>query len=280
MTDARTPYAGRSITFATMHGKERLARPPFLELLCALVAAPPGLDTDEFGTFAGDIPRTLSPHAAARAKARLGMRSAGTTLGLASEGSFSSALTAGAENAEILMFIDDDLGLEIVEGVIDMSPVPGGRHIISAAEAVGFAAAIGFPAQGLIVTGATADQASFQKNLTTLDDLERTVTSLLRDGLSVMVQPDYRAHRSPSRAVVISSLCHRMAARLATACPSCSAPGFGHVEAESGLPCSACRSATRMIAADVHGCARCPHRVRIARPETAADPRWCDHCNP
>lgn len=280
MTSPHTPYTGRSITFATMHGKEQLAQESFRSVLGATVTAPERLDTDQFGTFAGDIPRTLSPSAAARAKARLGMQIAGTTLGLASEGSFSSGFGPIVENMEILMFIDETLGLELVEGTIDTSPLPGGRRIYSTDDALTFASAVGFPEQGVVIQSTANSHTTAYKNFTQLKDLEETVEALLIDSSSVVILPDYRAHKAPSRAETIRTLCHQMACRLATPCPQCGAPGFGQVEVEYGVPCSLCRSATRVITADIHGCGRCKHRTRLARSQTLADPQWCDYCNP
>ena len=63
------PYEGTLVVFGTRHGKEQQAARPFAELLGARVVAPPGLDTDRFGTFSGEVPRTLAPLDAARAKA-------------------------------------------------------------------------------------------------------------------------------------------------------------------------------------------------------------------
>lgn len=60
MTRPPTRYPGSHITFATMHGKEHLARDAFYDVLGTTVTAPRGLDTDQFGTFAGDIPRKWS----------------------------------------------------------------------------------------------------------------------------------------------------------------------------------------------------------------------------
>ncbi|MEC5152555.1 hypothetical protein [Cryobacterium sp. GrIS_2_6] len=114
MTRPRTAYIGRAITFATMHGKELLAHDAFQNLLGATGTAATGIDTDQFGTFAGDIPRPLSPRDSARAKAQLGMQIAGTGLGLASEGTFTSGFGLIVENIELLVFIDNTLGLEIV----------------------------------------------------------------------------------------------------------------------------------------------------------------------
>ena len=68
MKAAPRPYAGARIAFATVHGKEALAQQPFRDILVASVVAPAGLNTDQFGTFSGEIPRILTPHAAARAK--------------------------------------------------------------------------------------------------------------------------------------------------------------------------------------------------------------------
>lgn len=280
MTQPDGVYAGRTITFATMHGKEELAREPFLRILGAIVSAPPTLNTDQFGTFAGDVPRALSPHAAARSKARLGMAVAGTTLGLASEGSFSSGFGPIVENSEILLFVDDDLGLELVEGTIRASPLPGGRRIRTAESAIAFATAAGFPEQGVVVQSIAEDRITAHKNFTQLDELEETVQSLLNGQESVVILPDYRAHMAPSRAATIRSLCDQMARRLATACARCQSPGFGQVDVERGVPCSLCSSATQLIAADIYGCGRCDNQARMPRGQGTADPRWCDVCNP
>ena len=280
MTHPHTLYTGRSITFATMHGKEQLAEESFRSVLGATVTAPHGLDTDQFGTFAGDIPRTLSPHAAARTKARLGMQIAGTTLGLASEGSFSSGFSPIVENMEILLFIDDDRGLELVEGTIGTSPLPGGHRVHTAVAALAFASAVGFPEQGVVVQSTVDNHTTAYKNFTHLDELAQTVQTSLTEQATVVILPDYRAHKAPSRAETIRALCDQMARRLATPCPQCKTPGFGQVDVEHGVPCSQCRLPTRVIAADIHGCGRCDHRARVPRNQSTADPRWCDYCNP
>lgn len=73
MTPTPNPYRGAVIAFATMHGKERLAHESFRTILGASVIAPESIDTDQFGTFAGDVHRTLPPLQAAREKALLGI---------------------------------------------------------------------------------------------------------------------------------------------------------------------------------------------------------------
>ena len=82
MTQRSSACTGRTVTFTTMHGKELLAWDDFHHILGATVTAPRALDTDQFGTFSGEIARTLTPIAAARAKAHLGMKTDATSLAL------------------------------------------------------------------------------------------------------------------------------------------------------------------------------------------------------
>ncbi len=273
------PYDGATVVFATMHGKEALAREPFRDILGAEVVAAAGLDTDQFGTFAGEIERTLSPRAAARVKARLGMQAAGSSYGLASEGSFSSSFGYLVEHHEIVLFIDERLGLELVEGQVLTSPLPAARSVDSMEGAVRYAAAIDFPRQRVVVRSATAG-AVLDKGSGTLGELLASVDAGIESEGRVTLEPDFRAHYCPSRAEVIASLAARMAHRLATNCPACKTPGFGQVDVERGLPCRDCLLPTRTIAADIAGCGRCDFTSRAPRPDRYADPAWCDHCNP
>ena len=282
MTQRSSAYTGRTVTFATMHGKELLARDAFRHILGAIVTTPRALDTDQFGTFSGEIARTLTPIAAARAKAHLGMETDATSLALASEGSFSGGPGIGVEHVELLLFLDIDRGLELVETTITTSLIPGGRTVESIEEATDYAHAIGFPNQGVIVHGSGPGGKLVRKNLVTLTALADAVSSLLAGPVtqSVTVEPDLRAHRTPTRAVVIRSLAVRMAERLAIGCPTCGTPGFGRIDVERGLPCAECGAPTTAIAADVNGCGTCATVQRIPRATTSVTPEWCDFCNP
>lgn len=85
------PYKGCLIAMGTRHQKEGQVAPAFAALLDARVIVPPSLDTDQFGTFTGERPRLLPAIDAARAKASLAMRVAGTAHGLASEATYGPA---------------------------------------------------------------------------------------------------------------------------------------------------------------------------------------------
>jgi hypothetical protein len=276
---ARSPYAGHTIVFATMHGKERLAASPFAERLGAAVIAPDHLDTDQLGTFAGDIPRTLSPRMAASVKARLGMQITGLPCALASEGSFRSSLV-GVETTEILLFVDQERGIELVESSSGSSSLPAGRRVETVSDAVAFATEIGFADQGVILHARRGAQTTTYKTIASIETLTELVEHGLERNATLTLLPDHRAHRSPARSDRIRRLCERMARRLTTECPVCGTPGWGITRVERGLPCSLCGNPTSLVAADVHGCGACQREERIPRAAAQADPAHCDHCNP
>lgn len=279
MTAARSPYAGHTIVFATMHGKERLAASSFADKLGAAVIAPEHLDTDQLGTFAGDIPRTLSPRMAATVKARLGMQITGLPCALASEGSFRSSLV-GVHTTEVLLFVDEERGIELIESSSGSSSLPAGRRVESVRDARAYATKIGLPEQGVILHVRRGAQATIHKTIASVATLSELVEHGLEQSATLTLLPDHRAHRSPPRAERIRRLCERMAQRLATECPVCRTPGYGIIRVERGAPCSLCGNPTAIIAADIHGCGACLREDRRPRAGTQADPADCDHCNP
>ena len=217
----------------------------------------------------------------ARAKARLGMQIAGNPLGLASEGTFATGFGPVVENTELLLFLDDELGLELVEGFVGVSALPQSRRIQNSRDALAFACSVGFPRQGVILqTAPDGPPPSVHKNITHLDQLRDTAERLLSEHGTIVISPDYRADQAPSRARTIRGLCVQMAERLATQCPHCHAPGFGRIDVERGVPCAPCGTPTQLIAADLIGCVACPRRERQPRDIRRADPKWCDDCNP
>ena len=278
-----TAYAGRVVAFGTVHGKELQVAPAFAAVLDAEVVTPPGIDTDQFGTFSGETARTLSPIDAARAKARLAMTALATPYGLASEASYGPLPGLGLPgHEELLIFLDVERDIEVVEGERTLS-TPGGRCCVtSLSEAQPFLNHVDFPAQAIIVRAASADRLSIHKGITDLRQLEQAIQAASRQSANgqALLEPDLRAHHNPTRRALLTRLGHRLAQRLATACPACSTPGYGRIATSTGLPCSACDWPTDLVCADIHGCQRCHHQHRRPRRDTSAEPRWCDRCNP
>ncbi len=276
-------YAGTVIAMGTMHGKERQVGPPFAEVLGARVVAPGGIDTDRFGTFTGDVSRTLAPLAAATEKARLAMQVAGVPLGLASEASYETWLGVLARHEEVMVFIDDTRGILVVEAVA-VPAAPGAPQLVDVAEhAVEAARRFGFPGQGAAVKAVVDGRPDiFGKGITDATTLVGIVDAALAvaDSGQAWVEPDLRAQHNPSRRNVLIALAGRLARRLVTACPRCQCPGYGVVGVCDGLPCLACGCSTTLIAADVYGCPSCEHRSTVWHATPGAEARFCPRCNP
>lgn len=278
-----TAYAGQVVAFGTRHGKEHQVAPAFAAVLHAEVVTPPDLDTDQFGTFSGETSRTLSSVDAARAKARLAMTALATPYGLASEASYGPLPGLGLPgHEELLIFLDAERDIEVVEGERTLTTPAGGCRAASLNEAQAFLDQAGFPAQAIIVRAAAADQLQIHKGITDLHDLEQAIRAAAARSAAghALLEPDLRAHHNPTRRALLARLGHRLAQRLATACPACSTPGYGRITTRIGLPCAACGWPTDVVSADIHGCQRCHHQYSRPRRDTTAEPRWCDRCNP
>ena len=283
------PYAGRRIALATMHGKGRALARPFRVGLGAEVVVPPGLDTDRLGTFTGEIPRAGTPREAALRKARLGMAAAGLPLGLASEGSFGPhpELPFVPVARELLLFVDDERGLQVAEGETMMATNYAHARVADLAALAAFLPRVGFPAHALIVRPAEpggAGGASIEKGLTTLPALRDAIArcrAASADGLA-LVETDMRADRNPTRRRAIRRLAVRLVRRLRARCPACAAPGWGLVGSLPGLPCGWCGTPTDLARGELFGCAACELREERPRPDglTLADPGDCARCNP
>lgn len=266
------------VALGTMHGKEAAIAPPLAGLGIAVVRA--DLDTDRFGTFAGDVARAGDMRDAARAKARAAAEVTGLPVALASEGAYGPHPTVPflPFGRELLLWLDTRSGREIVETLTDSQPSHDQETVQDPAGAEGFLARIGFPATAVIVQGA-AGATPIAKGITRRDALDAAIRASVAKAGQAFLQTDMRAHLNPRRMAMIGQLAERLARRLATPCPACKAPGFGHLRALPGLPCRDCGRETGLIAAELHGCTACGHEAQLRRPGEA-DPAHCPWCNP
>ncbi|WP_343573985.1 DUF6671 family protein [Mycobacterium sp.] len=271
------------MAIGTRHGKQHQLAPAFADVLGARLITPPDLDTDRFGTFSGERPRTLPARDAARAKAHLAMSAADTPYGLATEATYGPLPGTGwPGHEEIALFVDDTRNLEIIEG-LRIQSVPGSSRRVRAAADLPDPISQGWPAQACIVRPSSGDDtAAITKGINDIRQLSAAIAiaaARSTDGHAI-VEPDLRAHHNPTRQAALIRLARALADRLATACPRCATPGYGRIDVERGLACRICATQTDLPRAEIHGCARCPQRHSHPLPTTAADPRWCPTCNP
>lgn len=258
----------------TMHGKEAAIAPPLATLGIALTVAP--IDTDRFGTFTAETPRTGGMEDAARAKALAAIEATGLPVGIASEGSYGPHpfVPFAALGQELILWHDARTGQEVLEHQTDPTPVYDHIEAATVEEAEPFLARIRFPETAVIVAP-DAKTAPFAKGIRD----RAALVDAMRQTPRAFVQTDMRAHMNPRRMEVIAALATRLALRLSTPCPACAAPGWGLLRREPGLPCTDCGTPTALPAQDIHGCTACGHETAHPRPG-AADPAHCPYCNP
>ena len=109
-------FTNRTLAIATKHNKEAVIAPILEKHLLVTCITPENLDTDQLGTFSGEIERVMDPLAAARQKCYLAMERANTDLAVASEGSFGAhpLLYFLPADDELLLLVDKKNNLEIV----------------------------------------------------------------------------------------------------------------------------------------------------------------------
>lgn len=279
-------YFNKPVAFLTQHGKERVVEPVLASRLGCQIELVRGFDTDQLGTFTREIPRQGTQLEAARQKAREGMKLSGRSRGLASEGSFGPDPMVGffPLNLEMLVWIDDNLELEVVG--VAASRSTNFTHLSSASweEVTKFAERIGFPEHHLIVRSCDQDDPQMWKGIADWNRL-RNIFELARDmseSGSVFIETDMRAYANPKRMSVIKEAAEDLAKKLLTTCPKCHLPGFARVEPVPGRRCEACGCATDTLVAWVHGCLKCPHREvqPLEGVPEYVSPAECPRCNP
>jgi len=269
------------VAFATKHGKERQFGPRLSRVLGVRVAVAE-LDTDQLGTFTGEIPRILDQHETARKKARWALDHTGARYGLSSEGSFGPhpQIPFIATGLELAVFIDDKEDLEINEFLRTTETNFAQLTTTEVSIPVSFLDRVQFPSHALIVSP-SPNIGPFIKGIQDNEELRDAIASTIATAGTATLQTDMRAHLNPTRQLCLEKLAERLAIRLSARCQRCQARGWGIVEVTVGLPCEWCGSATNMIASEHFACSRgeCKHRAEIA-VDGLASPGDCPRCNP
>lgn len=281
-------YKSCEIALATMHGKETAIAPWADRILGAQIVLPSGLDTDQFGTFSGEVDRVGSMGEIAVRKAELAMELSGLDLAISSEGTYGPHpfLPFMPGGMELLVFIDRARQLTISESIIDDAPCFYHIQVSEIGQLSEFLMRIGFPEQGVIVRSDDASLSlhSIVKGISSsqlLEDAIRTVQS--RSGTRhVLVQTDMRAQYNPTRMRIISKLAEKLCRRIMKRCPKCEQPGFGRITPREGRSCAECNTPTSLTNGHLITCDACFYSENVECEDRLqrADPRYCPVCNP
>jgi hypothetical protein len=274
-------FEGRRLLIATKHEKEKILGPALEPLLGVQAFVLPGFDTDQFGTFTGEIERVGDAVSTLERKIRSAMELAGADLAVGSEGSFGPHPEIGwvPANQEWLMLLDTRNDFRITAQVVSTETNFAQQVVTSWHELEQFAARTEFPAHALILKATTSPGPRIVKAIQDRQLLQNVFESMIASGTEVTVETDMRALYNPQRQRVIAAALERLIDRIATACPQCGTPGFSATSARPGLPCGWCGEPTALNAAEVFTCAKCRYAYEVL-VSAKADPQFCQHCNP
>lgn len=280
-------FAGRTLAVATMHGKERAIGPVLQHTLDLERVIPlSGIDTDRFGSFSGDVERTLDPLTACIEKARHGATASGCDLVIASEGSFGPYPPAPfiSCDEEFLAIYDATDDRVFTHRHVSLETMFGGEVIHQPSDAHVFAERMGFPSHHLVVKPSkhfTRGDA-VHKGISTREELDRIITTLLGTNGKCWMETDLRAMANPTRMRVIEETAQRFTEELQRECPHCGACWFRITGSRSGLPCGYCGTPTASMRSYVRTCWNCSSEQHEPRPDgkETEEQRYCSICNP
>jgi len=273
-------FEGRTCVIATMHGKESVIAPILENQLKVKTDIPKGFNSDQFGTFSGEVERKVSPYHSAKLKCCSAMEIAGDTLGIASEGSFGPhpQFFFAPCDEELILLMDLKNGLEVVHREISVHTNFMASEVKSLEELKDFALRALFPSHGLILR----TDNELKKGIVDWEVLEKNWRRLKNYGQSVFVETDMRAMFNPTRMEVIELAVRNLAKKIHSTCPQCDMPGFYVKDYQSGLPCRSCGFPTRSPLAEISICDKCNFQIENQYPNGIKfeDPKYCDFCNP
>ena len=265
---------------ASKHRKEVYLGGVFADRWGLNVAAA-DVDTDVFGTFSGEIPRTSDVPTTLRRKVALAADS-GADCVVATEGSFGPDPVLGwvPLHEEVLLWSWPKFGKElwVTHRSHDTNFSSCGEPDWGAVRR--WAERIGFPCAHVILR--RADGTVVAKGLGDWAMLERLWRETSAAHGTPIVETDMRADRNPRRQAALRALAFKTIEALEARCPSCGFPGFVPRPASPGAPCRACGAPTRLPRELRAECPECHAAQSHESPHQTqgVDPGQCDRCNP
>lgn len=278
------PYFNVPIALASKHEKLKLIKPSFDEYVgCKIFEV--NEDTDQFGTFSGEVERRNSPYQTAILKARLGMESTNTGIGIASEGSIGTDpfIPFLVSDIEHLVLVDDINHIVISEIYRSFDILYAEITVKPDEDLSEFLRKADFPNHRVIVRPNLKNVISCMKGIGDLDLLRTAIRECANFSLdgSVVIESDLRAMNSPSRQKNIQTLAKKLALRINSLCPECNTPGWGTVGYLKGLRCTDCGEVnTEANRQEALGCVRCDFTGLGNVLAEQLDPSQCQICNP
>jgi len=277
-------FENRTLIIATNHKKEIVISPILEKSLNVKCIVSNLINTDDFGTFSGEIERKNDPITTLRLKCRAALEKSDVDLVLASEGSFGAHpyLFFAQADDELILLYDRKNNLEFIARALSTETNFDGKTINSEVELMEFASKVLFPSHGLILRKDKSSNEEIHKGITNEDELISIYNSLKTKYGTVHVETDMRAMFNPTRMKVIEEATQNLVKKLISLCPNCGIPGFDVTNSTNGLPCENCGNPTDSILSLVYSCQKCNHTESIIYPNKKEfeSPMYCNFCNP
>lgn len=277
-------FKGRKLLIATKHEKEKVIAPILEAELGVKCFISSDFDTDELGTFTGEIERKHNPITTARNKCLKAMELTNADLALASEGSFGNhpSIFFASANEEILILYDKKNDFEIIVKELSKDTNFQAAEINTEHELKSFITNAKFPSHGLILRKSKDDFNEIVKGIIHPAALQKSVDHFIATYGKVYIETDMRAMYNPTRMNVIEEAAIKLANKINSLCPQCNFPGFGVTDFIKGLPCDLCKWPTKGTLSYVYTCQKCSFSKEEKYPnnKTTENPMYCDYCNP
>jgi hypothetical protein len=277
-------FSGRRIVIATMHRKDEVIAPLLISELNVIPIVDPSINTDQLGTFTGEIEREKDPLSTLRDKCKMALNASGCDLAIGSEGSFGPHpyLFFSPANDELVLFIDQKNNLEIVERELNTSTNFNSAYVDNLIELLDFAERALFPSHHLIMKAQNEDSSFLEKGIHDKSTLIKHFTHCLTTYGGAYIETDMRAMCNPTRMQNIQLATEKLIQKIKSLCPSCGSPGYSISLSLPGLPCHYCMNPTKSTLYHRYQCVKCEHTVDQIFPldKEFEDPTYCDFCNP
>jgi sulfur carrier protein ThiS len=275
------PYKNIKIILASKHSKEIAIKKPFEDILGCEIVAPNNYDTDQYGTFNGEIARSLSQYETLKTKAINAAEFYDYNYIISSEGSFAPHPSSFFinSNLEMLLFYDRSTNLFISEYILSTDTNIAEKTITNLDEYKEFLKNIEFPSHAVIVK---INNTVVLKGLQSKETLDDIIIPKLVNKIEVKLETDMRAIFNPTRMKVINAVAIKLANRVANLCIKCKTPGFGKESFSGFLQCSICQAPTLIKKYREEACIMCDYSIKhlIDTDIEFADPKYCNFCNP
>lgn len=275
-------YQGQAILMASKHQKEQVIA-PFVEQILQARLVIANVDTDQFGTFTGEVARPQPPLETCILKAKACAIETQHALAIASEGSFGPhpQIPFLPYAHEIMVFVDLQRALVIKESLSTQETNFASIDIIRSSNLSSFLKQVGFPTHKLCLQ-TKQDLKVIAKGIDSHQSLEKMLMRGFKLDNELRLTTDMRAMMNPTRMRNIGILAEKLTKRIKTLCPSCQTPGYGKTGAEGHLPCANCMLPSQVYALDIFSCANCHFIEKTPRldGQVSIDPQFCNYCNP